>query len=187
MDFGDYDSWKLGKFEGVAPSYVSSDILVYRIDGDGEVQTLVGTRQNEPWKNCLTVPMGGYVDDKDKNIRMASLREVEEETGLVVRMEFFVGIYGPERYHYEFDGKRALWTGAKGHVRPVVAIVFAGRALGGKLNDTAEQHGIHWVYPEELAGDPMAFDHALALADFLMAMKDGSAFTWRKAALRLVR
>lgn len=187
MDFGKFDEWKLGLWKGVAPSYTSSDVLVYRQDDDGNVQVLVGLRQNEPWKNSTTVPMGGYVDDKDANILLASLREVEEETGLQVRAEFFVGIYGPERYHYDFDGKKAVKTGEKGHVRPVVANVVAGRAIGGDLKDTAEQKRLRWAYPEELAGKLMPFDHAKALADFLGALEDGSASTWRHEALQLVK
>lgn len=187
MDFGPYDSWKLGFWKGVAPSYVSSDILVYQLDKNGKVQVLVGARQNDPWKNSTTVPMGGYVDDKDVNLMTASLREVEEETGLEVKIEFYVGVYGPERFHYQFDGRNAVKTDETGHVRPVVANVFAGQAVGGKLKDTAEQKGLRWVDPEELAGQLLPFDHAVALADFLGAMRDGSAQTWRREALKLVR
>ena len=181
MDFGKFDKLKM------PASYVSSDVLVYRMK-NGKVQVLVGLRQNDPWKDSTTVPMGGYVDDKDVNVLLASLREVEEETGLKVKADFFIGIYGPERFHYKFDGTTiAIPTNEKGHVRPVVANCFAGRTTGGELKDTAEQKGLRWVDPSELAGVLMPFDHARVLADFLEALEDGSSATWRKQALRLVK
>lgn len=190
MDFGKFEIY--GFYKGVAPANTSSDILVYRYVAEPpewprSLQVLVGSRQNDPWKNSTTVPMGGYVDDKDVNLMTASLREVEEETGLKVKIEFYVGVYGPERFHYQFDGRNAVKTNEKGHVRPVVANVFAGQAVGGKLKDTAEQKGLRWVYPMELAGKLLPFDHAVALADLLNALEDGSAKTWRKEALALVK
>lgn len=169
MDFGDFD--KLRK----PTSYVSSDVLIYRRDLNGSLEVLTGRRQNDPWKNCLTVPFGGYVDPDDCSVVTASLREVEEETGLHLKITGFVGCYGPERFHYNFDGQRAIKTANSGHIRPVVALVFAGEAIGGELTDTAEQKGLCWVKPMNLGGMPMAFDHALALSDFLTTeRRDGA-------------
>ena len=190
MDFGDFEPLKK------PAAYVSSDVLIFRPGNEKEpLRVLTCIRQGEPWAGCLTVPVGGYIDPPDKNLRTAAEREVLEESGrtdrfvrdfgLVVAVEFIVGLYGPERWHHRLErttiphareSVRAVRTDQSGHVRPVVAAVLAGRVRKGELRDTAEQKGFCWMTPEEIAdcGKELAFDHALALYHFLQQVVYGS-------------
>lgn len=155
-------------------AHTSSDLLVYRlrtVRGRRVVEVLCGERMNQPWNGCLTVPFGGYVDPSDVNLLTASKREVEEETGVLCKIRFFVGAYGPERWHHTWDGHRAHKTTDPAHMRPVVANVFAAQQMGGQLKDSAEQKGLHWAEPKTLTQKRLAFDHALALSDFLRILK----------------
>ena len=163
----------------------SADILIYRHDDHGEIEVLAGVRQYEPWKGHTTVPFGGHIEPSDDNILEAAVREVEEETGLVVCIDFFVGIYGPKRRHYGLNSN--MEAVAIGDDRSSVSHVFAGRVAGGILGASAEQKNLRIVRPADLALVPMCFDHALVLSDFLSAMEDGSAKTWRREALKLIK
>lgn len=171
-------------------AHVSSDLIVYRMRTVRErqaLEVLCGERINQPWNGCVTVPFGGYVDPSDVNLLTASQREVEEETGVICSIRFFVGAYGPERWHHTWDGRRAHKTTSPAHVRPVVANVFAARQIGGQLTDSAEQKGLHWVEPKTLTERTLAFDHALALSDFLRILKSLNSTYERRVLARFCR
>ncbi|MFA5133994.1 MAG: NUDIX domain-containing protein [Patescibacteria group bacterium] len=162
----------------------SADIIVYTCN-NGILEVLTGVRKHDPWKSCITVPFGGHVKASDSNVISTACREVFEETGLIVRPRFFVGIYGPERYHYSFDGRHALRLEQD---RSSVNHVFAGHITGGALlKESGEQGELKLIRPIELAGKQMCFDHALALADFLDAWECGSVLSWRHEALKLIK
>ena len=184
MEFGDFEPLRR------PTANVSSDALVYRGTTIDDVEILVATRQNEPWKGCVTGPFGGYIDPDDINPTTAAVRELTEETGLTAEVRFLIGIYGPERYHYtptideRFVG--ALVTSQPAHVRPVVAFVFAAQVTGGVLGDTAEQKGMRWVRPDDLVGVDFAFDHARAITHFLMALSDTKRRRLAEAVLSFI-
>ncbi len=164
----------------------SADIDIYRYDDNNEIEILTGIRQHEPWKNYITIPFGGHVKPLDQNLLEAAWREVKEETGLLVHINFLVGIYGPRRFHYILDGWHVV---AAERDRSSINHVFAGTVAGGTLTDSSEQKRLRWVRKESLfgAGRSIAFDHAKVLEDFLVALKDGSAKTWRHEALKLIK
>lgn len=166
-----------GKFPPLRDPFaaVSSDVIIYQGQGYS-IEVLTAIRQNDPWKECITVPFGGYIEPSDECPRRTAIREAEEETGLKVRLTGLVGIYGPERFHHRLTwvDSTPLWspyssenTYQPAHIRPVVAFVFCGVVIGGILKDTIEQKGAKWISPSYLLNQSLAFDHARALADFL--------------------
>jgi len=165
----------------------SADILIYRYEhGDrGDLEILTGIRQHEPWKGYITIPFGGHVKPSDANLLAAAKREVEEETGLVICEDFFVGIYGPRRRHHGLD--KYMEAIILGPDRPSVNHVFAGHIVDGKLENSEEQGSLRFVCPNEFINKRIAFDHALVLTNFLDALHDGSAYTWRREALMLIK
>jgi ADP-ribose pyrophosphatase YjhB (NUDIX family) len=180
----------------------SSDAMVYEIR-DGELWILTGKRGNDPWKNCLSLAMGGYMDPADANPLVTAKRETSEETGsvqqklygLFIEIEFLIGIYGPHRWHYELtsprtDAYEAVRTGAQAHILPVIAFVFGARVTGGAICDTDEQKGVRFMPVSAIVeeyGNRIVFDHALALCHLKRILRDEDARERACAALALFR
>jgi len=103
-------------------------------------------RKNPPFRGRWALP-GGFVR-YGESVEKAILREVEEETGLKVKIEGIVGVYS--------DPGRD----PRGHV---VSICFRARPTGGRLaagSDAAEV-GVFSKIP----WGELAFDHAKILID----------------------
>jgi 8-oxo-dGTP pyrophosphatase MutT (NUDIX family) len=83
-------------------------------------------RDNSHWE-----PPGGVLD-RDESIPEGLVREVREETGLIVEPETLTGVY-------------------KNMVRGIVALVFRCRTVDEPLKSTAEAQEIRWLTPEELS------------------------------------
>ena len=149
-------------------AYVGGSVIIHSENG-----ILTCRRRGIPWLNYISVGFGGYVDPSDRNVLATAVREVKEETGLLVKIEFLVGIYGPECFHYSFhsyDGRYyAVAAKEAGHIRPVISFVFAGRPVEGELKDSTETAELCWRRPDELVGKNLAFFDALLLANFLNA------------------
>lgn len=91
---------------------------------------------------------GGHVD-RGEVVTRAARREVAEEVGLEVELDGLVGVYS-------YPGN------------PVVLIVYAARAVGGRLKSSGEALEVRAFAPGELPWDEFGFTStADALRDYL--------------------
>lgn len=95
------------------------------VDDDGRVLA-IRRRDNSHWE-----PPGGVLDSHE-TVPEGLIREVREETGLIVEPEALTGVY-------------------KNVVRGIVALVFRCRAVNEPLASTAEAREIRWFDPSELS------------------------------------
>ena len=100
---------------------------------DHERALVIQRRDNAHWE-----PPGGVLE-RNETITQGLLREVREETGLIVEPVALTGVY-------------------KNMSRGIVALVFRCRMLGGHLMENSEVSGFRWVKRSEvLAIMPEAF------------------------------
>ncbi|MEM2265801.1 MAG: hypothetical protein DSO02_00130 [Hadesarchaea archaeon] len=111
---------------------LGASVLVERGD-----KILLVKRGSEPGKGRWALP-GGLVE-VGEGIRKAAVREVEEETGIKIRLKELVGVYdilgrngkGVLRYHY-------------------VTVCFLGEALSTEVRKGGEVLDAGWFGREEL-------------------------------------
>jgi 8-oxo-dGTP diphosphatase len=125
---------------------------------DGELYVLMVTRKHEPYKGGLAFP-GGFLN-KDETLSACSMRELEEETGLIATP---VGqLY--ERSDPARDPRGRVIT------FPFVYIVYDCPSVTGA--DDAEKAAWYKVndvdFDESGEGHPLAFDHADILIEALI-------------------
>ena len=89
------------------------------IDNGGRA-LVIQRRDNAHWE-----PPGGILE-RDETITDGLLREVEEETGLIVEPVALTGVY-------------------KNMNRGIVALVFRCRPIGGSLTENSEVAGFRWI------------------------------------------
>ena len=100
-----------------------------------EGKVLLIRRAGYPGYGLWSVP-GGYVD-RGEVVEEAAAREIEEETGLLVKTDRLVGVFS-----------------ASG--RPVIVVAFAGVECGGQLEPGPEALELGFFGLEELP--PLAFE-----------------------------
>ncbi len=113
---------------------------------DGRLMTVL--RGREPFQGIHALP-GGMVELGERT-EAAIVREMEEETGLRVAVEGFVGVYSDLR------------RDPRGHT---VSVAYVLRAVGGRSVAGSDAAGLDLVDPRNLP--TMAFDHAQIVQDFL--------------------
>ncbi|KXK08955.1 MAG: Bifunctional NMN adenylyltransferase/Nudix hydrolase [candidate division WS6 bacterium OLB21] len=120
------------------------DCLV--VNSEGKV--LFVTRAAEPYKNYLALP-GGYMNF-DETAEQAVIREVKEETGIILdKVEMFAVYDDPKR-----DPKQR------------VSILFIAFADGiPKAADDA--HKAEFLEVDKIDPTKLAFDHGQMLEDFI--------------------
>ena len=89
------------------------------IDEDGRA-LVIQRRDNAHWE-----PPGGVLE-RDETITDGLLREVKEETGLIVEPIALTGVY-------------------KNMSRGIIALVFRCRPIGGALTENSEVAGFRWI------------------------------------------
>ena len=94
------------------------------IDEDGRA-LVIRRRDNARWE-----PPGGILE-RDETITEGLLREVREETGLIVEPVALTGVY-------------------KNMSRGILALVFRCRAVSGALSENSEVTGFRWVRESEV-------------------------------------
>ncbi|MHA6631618.1 NUDIX hydrolase [Pseudonocardia sichuanensis] len=119
-----------------ANSVVPSTTVAVR-DDRGRL-LLIHKIDNDYW----ALPGGGM--DLGESISDAAVREVREETGLVVRLTGLVGIYTDPGHVMAYDN---------GEVRQEFSVCFHAQVLDGQpREDGTETKEVRWVDPEEVAG-----------------------------------
>ncbi len=136
---------KPGKFayDYPRPALTVDCVLVTR---ETRPRVLLIQRKHEPFAGCWALP-GGFVDEHE-TLADAALRELKEETGLVIReLEQLYTAGDPGR-----DPRG--WT---------VSVAFLARVEAKKLKAKAgdDAAAVKWVPLDTLP--PMAFDHAMLL------------------------
>jgi 8-oxo-dGTP diphosphatase len=124
---------------------LAADTII-RMTDDSDSRIVLIERRNEPHGWALP---GGFVDE-DETVAAAAAREAREETGLKVTLEALLGLYSrPGR-----DPRGAT-----------VSAVFIGHAKGeAKAADDAKDLAF---FDPSAPPEPLAFDHATILADYL--------------------
>ena len=122
---------------------LAADIIIEMADRPGRPIVLIERRNPPPG---FALP-GGFVDVGER-LEVAAVREAREETGLEVRLLALLGCYSdPQR-------------DPRGHT---VSAVYVAEAVGEPQGlDDARSAALY--DPEKLP--PLAFDHALILADY---------------------
>ena len=95
------------------------------IDAEGRA-LVIQRRDNAHWE-----PPGGILE-RDETITDGLLREVREETGLIVEPVALTGVY-------------------KNMSRGIIALVFRCRPVGGTLTANPEVTGFRWVRESEVS------------------------------------
>ena len=137
---------------------LAADIIIELADRPARPIVLI-ERKYPPYGWALP---GGFVDVGER-LEQAAMREAWEETGLRVTLKALLGCYS------------APLRDPRGHT---VSAVYVAEARGeAEARDDAKRVAIHTL--DDLPV-PLAFDHALILADYARWRRDG-----RAAPLRL--
>jgi 8-oxo-dGTP diphosphatase len=134
---------------GYVPNiFLTVDALIFRENKEAK-EILLIQRLKEPFKNHWALP-GGFVD-KGEDLEHAAIRELQEETSIVLPTLKQFKAYGkPDR-------------DPRGHT---VSIVFTGTvdlSVEAKAQDDAK--AIQWFPIDQLP--KLAFDHTEIISDFL--------------------
>jgi ADP-ribose pyrophosphatase YjhB (NUDIX family) len=103
-------------------------------DDDGKL-LMIERSDNGLWA------LPGGAQDIGETTREAAIREVDEETGILVEITGISGIYSDPRHVIAYDD---------GEVRQEFSIVFLGRPVGGALRGSSESRHAVWVNPTDI-------------------------------------
>jgi len=117
----------------VANSVVPS-VVAAITDGHGRL-LVIRRADNGLW----ALPGGGH--DVGEFIADSVVREVQEETGYVVRVDRLTGVYTNPGHVMAYDD---------GEVRQQFSIAFRCTLVGGERRTSTESPAVAWVYPAEL-------------------------------------
>ncbi len=115
-------------------------------------KVLMLRRANQTGYGLWSMP-GGYVD-RGEVVEEGAVREVEEETGLVVRVDGLVGLFSESE-------------------NPVMVVAFAAHEVGGSLKPGAEALEVGFFPLDELP--PLAFPRDQQILDRWRSLRDGSS------------
>jgi len=119
-------------------------------------RVLLVQRAIQPFLGCWDIP-GGFLEE-DEHPETGAVREVQEETGLEVRLTGLFGFY-VDRYGYSGEGDYCL------------NIYFLADVVGGQEYPDDDVADLAWFAPDELP-EEIAFDHArVVLADWTRWME----------------
>lgn len=119
-----------------AANSVVPSVTAVVVDEQGKL-LLIHKTDNDLW----ALPGGGH--DIGESITQTVLREVEEETGIQVRVTGLVGLYTDLGHVMAYDD---------GEVRQQFSLCFRARPIGGALRSSGESKQVRWVDPRDLDG-----------------------------------
>jgi 8-oxo-dGTP pyrophosphatase MutT (NUDIX family) len=133
--------------------YVGTDLLlmpgVAAVVRDEQGRVLLHQRHDD---GSWSLPAGAI--DPGETSSAAVVREVYEETGLVVRAERVLGVFRVP--HVYPNGDRVEY----------IVVVFGCAIVGGRLEARdGESIGFRWVTTEEIGGVPLPYPAALFAAE----------------------
>ena len=123
-------------------------------------------RGREPFKGRWALP-GGFVDFGE-SVETAALREVKEETGLVVSILAILGVYS------------AADRDPRTHT---MSTVFIAEGSGKEPMGGDDAAAAKWVKLDEVVPEDLAFDHGLIVKDFKRWLKKEDTFWSAKRRL----
>ena len=121
------------------------------VDADGRI-LLHRRRDNEKWA------LPGGVMEIGESLGDCAVREVREETGLLVEPAGIVGIYSDPKHVFSYDD---------GEVRQEFSVCFECRLVEGELAVSDESYEVQFFSPEEVEKLPMVDSIRLRVTDFL--------------------
>lgn len=65
------------------PDAVTADIILLAKDAGDKIWTILIKRGKDPYKNYLAIP-GGFLDEKDLSVEDCAVRELREETNVII-------------------------------------------------------------------------------------------------------
>lgn len=92
-----------------------------------------------------------------ESISQAAIREVKEETGLDIEVDYLVGIYTSPEHVIEFDD---------GEARQEFSVLFACKLLGGVLQASIESLKLQFFGEDEIVGLIMTLSTRQRLEDY---------------------
>lgn len=140
-------------YEYPRPS-VTVDGLVFRIIGN-ELEILLIQRKKSPFKNQWAFP-GGFMEI-DETPEDGVIREVQEETGIVLAHVIQLGAYG------------AVERDPRGRTVSIAFISFVDDTAEAKAADDAAD--AKWMSLKAVDKKQLAFDHSLILKEAILFLK----------------
>jgi 8-oxo-dGTP diphosphatase len=130
--------------------YIKSPLLTVDAVITADNAIVLIRRKNPPYDGYWALP-GGFVE-YGETVEQAVLREVREETGLLVELAGVLGVYSdPER-------------DPRGHV---ITVCFMARKISGELRAATDSAEVSYYTVEEALKLDLAFDHKEILKDAL--------------------
>lgn len=123
---------------------IAADAIIELVDYPSRPIVLIERRFPPPG---FAIP-GGFVD-VGESLEQAAVREAREETGLEVKLKALLGLYS--------DPKRD----SRGHT---VTAVYVAEASGTPV--AADDAKSIFIADADTLPEPLAFDHAMVLADY---------------------
>lgn len=65
------------------PDAVTADVILLAKDANNKIWTLLIRRGKDPYENYLAIP-GGFLDEKDLSVEDCAVRELREETNVII-------------------------------------------------------------------------------------------------------
>jgi len=142
-DCSNYDKYAYEPFLG------TTDNLIVNIV-NGKAKVLVIERAANPFKGLYALP-GGFIDQTDSDASVCAVRELKEETDLVLN-DFF-----------QFKTYASKNRDPRGYV---ISIVYATILHNADLKVTAQDDASAYKWIDIDSEETLAFDHNLIINDF---------------------
>ena len=127
-------------------------------------QILFIERKKDPFKGHLTFP-GGFVNEGEK-VEDAALREVKEETSLLVKLVDILGVYS--------DPARD----PRGHIMSTVFIGQIPSEYKDKAKSGDDAAALKWVDLDDIDNQNLGFDHKKIISDYKKWVQSETGTFW---------